>query len=147
VGVVPFVCSESNVIDKVPQFLHSHFSQAVSTDQSRKIFAANILTVYNQYNVDGIDIDWEYPGQAGASGSKATPADSANFLNFLQLLKATLPDGARITAATQSVTFAGPDGNPMDDVSAFARVLDWILLMNYDVWGCGFSLSCFLQTV
>ena len=77
-------------------------------------------------------------GRRGASGDTAAPADSAKFLSFLQLLKKTLPGGARITAATQSVTFAGPDGNPMDDVSAFAQVLDWILLMNYDVWGCGF---------
>ena len=72
----------------------------------------------------------------GESGNLVTPADTANFLSFLNLLKSTLPPGARITAATQSQPFAGPDGNPTSDVSAFAAVLDWILLMNYDVWGC-----------
>ena len=113
-----------------------YFSQAVSTSDTRQTFTDNILAVYNEYEVDGIDIDWEYPGQIGESGNVATPDDTANFLSFLTLLKSTLPPGARITAATQSQPFAGPDGNPMDDMSAFAGVLDWILLMNYDVWGC-----------
>lgn len=116
-------------------------SQAVSTTGTRETFVTNILTVYNQYNIDGIDIDWEYPGQVGASGNTATPSDSANFLAFLQLLKVALPPHARITAAVQSEVFAGSDGNPMDDVSAFKEVLDWVLIMNYDVWGCRFKFS------
>lgn len=68
-----------------------------------------------------------------------TGADSANFLLFLQELREALPSGALITAATQVWPFAGPDGNPLKDVSAFAKVLDWILVMNYDIWGCEFS--------
>jgi chitinase len=94
------------------------------------------LAVYDEFGIDGIDIDWEYPGQVGASGNSVTRNDSANFLSFLRLLRTTLPAGAKMTAATQSQPFAGPDGNPMTDVYAFAVVLDWILLMNYDVWGC-----------
>ena len=115
----------------------------MSTSDTRQTFADNILAVYNEYNVDGIDIDLEYPGQIGASGNFATPDDTVNFLGFLVLLKSVLPPGARITAATQSTPFAGPDGDPMSDVSAFADVLDWILLMNYDVWGC--KCGCLLQ--
>jgi chitinase len=112
------------------------FSQAVSTTDTRQTFVNNILTVYNEFNIDGIDIDWEYPGQTGESGNVVTPDDTKNFLLFLKLLKLTLPPDARITAATQSQPFAGPDGDPLSDMSAFADVLDWILLMNYDVWGC-----------
>lgn len=37
----------------------------------------------------------------------------------------------------------------MADVRAFAKVLDWILLMSYDVWGCTcfFSHSAFVMTI
>lgn len=47
------------------------------------------------------------------------------------------PLGAKLTlsAAVSITPFAGPDGNPMTDVSAFAKVLDWIAIMNYDIWG------------
>ncbi|KAG9015421.1 hypothetical protein FRB94_000025 [Tulasnella sp. JGI-2019a] len=112
-----------------------HFSTAVSTSANRKTFVRNILQVYNQFSIDGIDIDWEYPGHMGQDGNIVSPTDSANFILFLNALRAALPAGAVITAATQAWPFAGPDGSPMSDVSAFAAVLDWILIMNYDVWG------------
>ena len=112
------------------------FSNAVAKPENRQTLANNLLAVYNQYQIDGIDIDWEYPGQVGHSGNKATPTDSLNFLAFLQLLNKVLPENATLTAAVQSVPFAGADGKPLRNVSAFAEVLDWIMLMNYDVWGC-----------
>ncbi|KIO30248.1 glycoside hydrolase family 18 protein [Tulasnella calospora MUT 4182] len=112
-----------------------YFSTAVSTSSNRQTFANNILAVYNKFNVDGIDIDWEYPGTSGNDGNIISSSDSANYLSFLKVLRATLPGGAVITAATQVWPFAGSNGAPMKDVSAFAQYFDWILLMNYDVWG------------
>ncbi|KAG9048594.1 hypothetical protein FS837_012449 [Tulasnella sp. UAMH 9824] len=112
-----------------------YFSTAVSTSSNRQTFANNILAVYNKFNVDGIDIDWEYPGTSGNDGNIISSSDSANYLSFLKVLRATLPDGAVITAATQVWPFAGSNGSPLKDVSAFAQYFDWILLMNYDVWG------------
>ncbi|OBZ70066.1 Chitinase-3-like protein 2 [Grifola frondosa] len=91
------------------------FSPAVSSEQSRQTFVANILDVYKH------------------------PNDTANFLAFLQLLRATLPPTAKITAATLTVPFADDAGNPLADASAFAQVLDWVLLMNYDAWGSSSS--------
>ncbi|KAL7417620.1 glycoside hydrolase superfamily [Mrakia frigida] len=113
----------------------AYFSTAVSTPAQRTALATKMLAMYNKFNLDGIDIDWEYPGTGGASGNIISPYDSDNYLRFLQLLRATLPDGAKITAAVQVWPFAGEDGNPMSDVSAFAKVFDWVTIMNYDIWG------------
>ena len=113
-----------------------YFSSAVATDESRETFASNIKDVYDEFGLDGIDIDWEYPGRQGDSGNIVGPDDSSNFLSFLQVLRRVLPPDARITAATTTVPFADASGGPLEDVSDFARCLDWILLMNYDVWGC-----------
>lgn len=99
----------------------------------------SIQCTYEAYNVDGIEIDWEYPGHEGADGNQVDPNDSANFLSFLQLLRKTLPAGAVITAATQTSPFVDNTGQPMTNVSEFAEVLDWILLMNYDVWSGKFE--------
>ena len=108
----------------------------MASAQSRQTFATNLLALYRQYNLDGIDLDWEYPAQQGDKGNEVNARDSANFLEFLRLLRKTLPPGAVITAAAQTVPFADPKGNPMKDVSAFAQALDWVLVMNYDTWGC-----------
>lgn len=118
---------------------YRHFSAAVATEESRKEFASNILDAYNRFSLDGIDIDWEYPGQQGNAGNGVSSSDTANFLLFLQDLRRVLPPPAKITAATQTVPFTGSDGRPLQDVSGFSKVLDWVLLMNYDVWGCTVS--------
>ncbi|KAG1755573.1 glycoside hydrolase family 18 protein [Suillus lakei] len=109
-----------------------YFSQAVSTPANRNTFVNNICSTYAQYNLDGIDIDWEYPGQAGSQGNTESPSDEENMLEFLKLLRQRLPPSAKISAAVQDTPFAGPDGQPIKDASGFAEIVDWCLLMNYD---------------
>ena len=114
----------------------AYFSTLCADDGLRATFVQSIVKAYHAYNIDGIDIDWEYPGTSGAAGNAVSSADSSNYLRFLQDMRAALPSDALITTATQVWPFAGPDGSPLADVSAFAEVLDWILIMNYDIWGC-----------
>ena len=111
------------------------FSRGVRTAPARSSFAKAILHAYKNFDLDGIDIDWEYPNGDGA-GNEKSPKDAANFLKFLKLLRKMLPPNATITAAVALAPFTGPDGQPLSDVREFADVLDWVLLMNYDVWGC-----------
>src|SRR6266498_5397035 len=44
-----------------------NFSDAVLTDSSTHNFASSAVTIVSKYNLDGIDIDWEYPGMIGDS--------------------------------------------------------------------------------
>lgn len=111
------------------------FSPTLESDFGRKAFVDNILIAYDQYHLDGIDIDWEYPGQPGDPRNYVDANDTANFLEFLKLLRTTLPPTARISAAVQTAPFADANGYPMSDVRAFADVLDWVVIMNYDTWG------------
>lgn len=117
-----------------------HFSSAVATEKSRKIFAKNILARYLAFELDGVDIDWEYPGKDGGSGNHVSSEDATNFLLFLKHLRTILPPTARISAAVETTTFVDSEGEPMQDLKEFANVLDWILLMDYDVWGCKLSI-------
>ncbi|KAM0750346.1 glycoside hydrolase family 18 protein, partial [Meredithblackwellia eburnea MCA 4105] len=112
-----------------------YFSSAVSTSTNRAKFVKNIVTMANTYGVDGIDIDWCYPGGGGDSGNQVSSKDTANFLLFLQALRTSLGSDKIISACTTQQAFLGADGSPLTDVSAFAAVLDHILVMNYDVWG------------
>ena len=98
-------------------------------------FVHNILAAYTEFDLDGVDVDWEYPGRL-APGNQWNSSDADNLLLFLQLLRFHLPPSARISAAVETTVFTGDAGKPMVDVSRFASVLDWVLLMNYDVWGC-----------
>ncbi|KAG2043438.1 hypothetical protein BDR03DRAFT_1005477 [Suillus americanus] len=59
--------------------------------------------------------------------------DTANFLSFLQKLRKYCSD-LTISAAVSLTPFRDSNGNPLTDVSAFAKVLDYIAIMDYDVW-------------
>ncbi|SCV70718.1 BQ2448_3480 [Microbotryum intermedium] len=110
------------------------FSYAVSTRTRRNNFVKNIAAMVARTGADGVDIDWEYPGTQGASGNAVSSSDTDNFLLFLQDLRRVLPT-ARLSSCTTQQAFIGANGSPLANVSAFAQVLDGILVMNYDVWG------------
>ncbi|KAI5475768.1 glycoside hydrolase family 18 protein [Pseudohyphozyma bogoriensis] len=113
----------------------TYFSDAVKS-ANRAHFVQKFATMIATYKVDGVDIDWEYPGGGGDSGNEVdTENDTNNFLAFLQDLRAKIGDDKIISACTTQQAFIGSDGSPLTDVSAFADVLDYILVMNYDVWG------------
>lgn len=79
---------------------------------------------------------WEYPGSQGIGCNVVSPQDTTNYLAFLQLLRKD-PVGKNliISAATSLLPWKGPNGNPLTDVSGFAKVFDYISIMNYDVSG------------
>lgn len=116
----------------------------MNNSSSRQTFVKNIALVYDQFHLDGIDIDWEYPAHQGDPRNYVGANDTANFLEFLSLLRGTLPQTARISAAVQTTPFTDATGQPMKDVRPFAKVLDWLLIMNYDIWG---GVSCTIPTL
>ncbi|KAF9653749.1 glycoside hydrolase family 18 protein [Thelephora ganbajun] len=112
-----------------------YFSSAV-TPQNRSTFVKAVLDLAAEYNLDGIDFDWEYPNKPGIGCNEVSGSDSENFLGFLQELRAQpAAKNLYLTAAVSTSPFAGPDGQPMTDVSKFAEVLDHIAVMNYDING------------
>lgn len=62
--------------------------------------------------------------------------DTPNYLLFLQDLRRD-PIGALLTlsSATSITPFVDANGLPSIDVSAFSQVLDYIVIMNYDIFG------------
>lgn len=111
------------------------FSNAVSTPSNMRTFVNNIVAMAVKHKVDGVDLDWEYPGTTGAT-SDYSVSDTANFLTFLEMLRAALPVGMkRLSSCVSHNAFIGANGSPIADVRAFSAVLDNIVIMNYDVWG------------
>ncbi|KXN74015.1 glycoside hydrolase family 18 protein, partial [Conidiobolus coronatus NRRL 28638] len=115
-----------------------YFSPMVANAANRATFIKNTVDFVNEYKLDGVDFDWEYPGREGNEGNQVSPQDTANYLIFLKELKAALPSNILITAAVRVQPFDGPGGNPLKDVSQFAPYFDLINIMAYDIngpWG------------
>ncbi len=74
------------------------FSDAALTPKSRFAFAREAQKWVKEYNLDGIDLDWEYPGSS-ASGIKSRPEDTANFTLLIEALRMVLGESAWISVA------------------------------------------------
>ncbi|ESK94160.1 glycoside hydrolase family 18 protein [Moniliophthora roreri MCA 2997] len=110
-----------------------YFSTAVSTPEKRTAFVKTIVDFAKKYDADCIDLNWEYPAKQGIGCNTIDKDDTPHFLSFLEELHAAteLP----ISAAVGIVPFNDAAGNPITDVSGFAKVFEHIVIMNYDVWG------------
>ncbi|GAA6008108.1 hypothetical protein JCM10207_007032 [Rhodosporidiobolus poonsookiae] len=108
------------------------FSRLVASDDTRSTFIDHIAQAITDNGFDGVDIDWEYPGKAGATEDFDTANDLTNFLTFLQALREKIGDDKYIAADTSAGPWIGSDGNASSDLSEFGDVLDWILIMTYD---------------
>lgn len=110
------------------------FSIMSASDETRKRFAASCLEAVKKYGLDGIDIDWEYPGLDWA-GIDASPADKENFTLMLAEVRNTLNayrKGLMLTIAVGCDRYF-LENTEMDKV---APLLDYVSIMTYDMRGC-----------
>jgi chitinase len=120
-----------------------NFSDAVLTDSSTRNFANSCIAILTKYNLDGIDIDWEYPGLRG-DNNKFRPEDKEHYTLLFKYLREGLNDLNKLTQRKYLVTTAVGasqsyiDHTEMDKVQLYA---DYINLMSYDYKGGNDTLS------
>lgn len=115
------------------------YSDAALTPASRKRFAESAVDFVKRYGLDGLDVDWEYPGQSGA-GNRFRPEDGANFNLLLAELRSRLDRESRHShkplrlsiAAGASVQFLAHTA-----LGEGQRSLDTVNLMAYDYYEAG----------
>ena len=106
------------------------FSDMALTEESRAKFISSAEAFIRQYGLDGMDIDWEYPGISGA-GTKAREEDKENFTALMKGLREMLDT----FESPKVLTFASAgwkryfDYVEMDEVMKYA---DYTNVMTYD---------------
>ncbi|KIM69541.1 glycoside hydrolase family 18 protein, partial [Scleroderma citrinum Foug A] len=114
----------------------AYFSSDLGSADNRTAFANTLSNFVQQYNLDGLSFDWEYPGVQAAGQNVVSPMDTSNFLAFLQEFRNTPVGKKLILAASVPVSpFRDAQGNTSKDLSGFAKVLNYITIMDYDIFG------------
>lgn len=103
------------------------FSQAVRTKQTRTVFIQSIIKIIKQYQFDGIDIDWEYPGSSVAQ-IESHPSDRENLTLFCQELKQEMLKYRQDLIL--SIAIAGT--NRYYDLASLNQYIDIFNVMTYD---------------
>ncbi len=114
-----------------------NFSEAASTDANRKLFSRTAIEIMLQYDMDGIDIDWEYPG-SGVAGITYSPNDKANFVLMLKQLREDLDNLEAENNRDYLLTIAVSGYvQPGYDLPKIVPYLDFLNVMTYDLnnWG------------
>lgn len=113
------------------------FSDAALDDAARERFARSAAELVDRLRLDGLDIDWEYPGLPGP-GIVHRDADRENFTRLLQAVRARFDRLAterhRAAGEHYLLTAALADAEFVAHVelAKAAASLDWINLMTYD---------------
>ena len=100
---------------------------------------STLSTFYASSGIYGRDINpcisWEYPNSQGIGCNTISKQDPPNFLSLLKELRAD-PTGEKLilTAAVPITPWHDPNDQP-SDIAPFAKLLDYIAIMNYDLWG------------
>ena len=120
-----------------------HFSDAVLTDSSRTVFAASATAIVGEYGLDGVDVDWEYPGMRGDNNT-FRPEDKEHYTLMFKALRESLDSLGRITGKPYQVTTAVGASEEYilhTAMDSAQRWLDYVNVMSYDFKEGGDSLS------
>lgn len=93
------------------------FSGIVASSANISSFVNNMINFTNQYNLDGVDIDWEYPN---------TGTEANNFLTMMQQLAAALHNKGKLL----SIAVIGDGGDYV--VNGIFSTVDFMTIMAYD---------------
>lgn len=95
----------------------SGFESTAANANYRNAFVTNIMSFVNQYGLDGVDMDWEYPDQGASANNYAAL--------MTQLASALHAQGKLLTAAVVGI-------NGESILSSVFSQVDFLNLMAYD---------------
>ncbi|HEX6428168.1 MAG TPA: glycosyl hydrolase family 18 protein [Niastella sp.] len=98
---------------------------------NRTAFAQSVLAILQQYHLDGIDIDWEYPAiDEGPAGHAYSPADKQTFTELIKTVRGAL--GKRYELSFAAGVFPEYLYNSIEWKRVMLLV-DRVHLMSYDM--------------
>jgi chitinase len=111
------------------------FSKLAASDEARRKFAEDCLAFCTEWGIDGVDMDWEFPGMAWGSEDYDEFNDVANFVLLMKQLRETLGPDRLLTYAgyvfDKRSTKNG--GWRYVDIAATAPYVDYVNIMTYDM--------------
>ncbi|KAL1603425.1 hypothetical protein SLS60_005012 [Paraconiothyrium brasiliense] len=99
---------------------------------NRALFAKNVVAFVEEHGLDGVDIDWEYPGAPDIPDVPSDdPQNGVNYYRLLSSIKTAI-------GSSKTVSFAAPASFwylKSYPIKTMAKEIDYIIYMTYDLHG------------
>ncbi|WP_238186865.1 glycosyl hydrolase family 18 protein [Paenibacillus sp. L3-i20] len=122
----------------------NYFSVMAKTDVTRRAFANSVIEYLREFNMDGLDIDWEYPVEGGAEDNTRSPDDKQNFTLLMKTVREALDAAGAADGKYYLLTIASGQGDNFTvnaDYVNSVQYLDMINIMTYDYSGSWATLA------
>lgn len=113
------------VLLSVGGWCSGNFSEMAASKENRLAFAQDCRKAVETYNLDGIDIDWEYP-TSSESGISSSPDDTKNFTLLMNDIRDAI-------GSDKLLTLASVASGKYIDFAAIRDVVDFVNIMTYDI--------------
>ncbi|MDR0508167.1 MAG: glycoside hydrolase [Dysgonamonadaceae bacterium] len=117
--------SSLKILLSIGGWTSGRFSEMAMTENNRKNFAADCKRIVDEFNLDGIDLDWEYP-TSNEAGISASPKDRENFTLLMQEIRKSIGN-------EKLLTFASAASAQYYDFKALSEIVNFVNIMMYDV--------------
>ena len=126
----------TNTIENPDNPRGGSFSLLAKSDTYRKEFALDCKNFLQKWNIDGVDMDWEFPGLSwdGDPNAYDVEVDVANHVLLMKQLRETLRHKYLLTYAgycKDKENVVG--GSRYIDIEAVAPYVDFVNIMTYDL--------------
>jgi len=110
------------------------FSALSKSDQYRKAFALDCKAFLQAWDIDGVDIDWEFPGLSWSGAASDPAVDVANHVLLMKQLRETLGSEYLLSyAGYVKNKVAVSNGYRYIDIKAVDPYVDFVNLMTYNM--------------
>lgn len=110
------------------------FSAMCKSEAGRRAFAEDCLAFLKKYNLDGIDLDWEFPGLSWSGAACDPSCDTDNYVLLVKQLRETLGTSYTISYAgycSDKTSVSG--GYRYVDIKGMDPYVDYVNIMAYDL--------------
>ncbi len=101
------------------------FSEMAADETLRLSFAADCKRIVKEFNLDGIDIDWEYP-TSNSAGISSSPDDTDNYTLLMRDIRSAI-------GKKKLLTLASVHNARFIDFQAILPYIDFVNIMSYDM--------------
>lgn len=113
-----------NVLLSIGGWGSDGFSMMARDTEKRKAFVADCKRVIDEYKLDGVDLDWEYPTSSTAK-IVSHPDDTENFTKLIKEIRATIGN-------LKLLTFASSASAKYVDFMSVEPYVNFVNIMGYD---------------